>query len=966
MLGELSQTYNCILMCITESHLRKEIRDAEIAIDGYQLHRMDRREGRKKGGVAVYVRDSVAPYTRLLTSESNSEVEYIILYIDKWSTVVVTLYRPPGCLTENFIGVLETITSEVKRLGNPEPTVIINGDFNLPNANWDEPSIYGGTLADRLQANALFNLVDELILKQIVNSATRGRNILDLFFTNNEEIISNLRVEDTVMSDHRLLMIETTLENWPIKPTHSKDYSSFSTLNFFSENTNWASINNAIADVNWDQEFSDMSTTEMYCLMKSKLYHISSLFTPVRKQRKTNIPKDRKILMRKRTKLTKKIALGEDECRTRQQLANIEQKLVESHEAELITREEKAVAAISRNPKYFYHYARMKSKIRSKIGPLKHNGTLVSEPQQLSEALNIQYVSAFSRQNRQQTNETWQPTSQRITEFELRDIDFNKADIEQSISSIRRHASAGPDGIPAILLKQCMNTIAEPIYILWKASLDTGVIPPLLKEGLITPIYKGGDRTEPKNYRPVTLTSHVIKVFERTIVKKLNEYLEDNILYNDKQHGFRHGRSCLSQLLQHRMDVLQSLENETTAEVIYVDFAKAFDKVDHLILLQKLSHIGIRGKLLQWIRCFLDNRSQSVVVEGVSSDRKDVLSGVAQGSVIGPILFLIFISDIDTNMSHCNASSFADDTRLLSAVKNDDDRRLTQIDLEQIYEWAKNNNMMFNSSKFELLRYDHPNVEPSDDGYKTPEGINIQQCKHLRDLGVIMSDDGNFQQQIDNVVTKARQMIGWVLRTFKTRESTALLTLYKTLILPLIEYCCVLWNPSTTGQIRKLEAVQRTYTARMTGMQNMNYWQRLKHLKMYSLERRRERYIIIYIWKIINGLVPNLNNAHTIKTANRGRRGLMCIVPPISTRWTRLQTLREGSIAVLGPRLFNVIPQEVREYAGNLETCKKHLDEFLQTVVDQPPLPHYHQISEGNSVLQQLRMPDERWRTSAT
>ncbi|KAK4324726.1 hypothetical protein Pmani_004649 [Petrolisthes manimaculis] len=480
---------------------------------------------------------------------------------------------------------------------------------------------------------------------------------MDLFFTNNEDIISGVWTEDTTMSDHKLLIIETTLEYRPMMEINGSGSSSFSTMYFFSDNMDWTSMNNAIKIVNWNQELKDMTTIEMYDFIIEKLLFICSKFVPERKvhRRINNIPRDRKILMRKRTKLAEKILHKEDN-RIKEQLWNIEEKLAKSHEAERIKEEEKAVEAISHNPKYFYHYTKMKSNVRSKIGLLKHNGTLVSDPQQMTEAFNMQYVSAFSVRENNQINKELDPVITRTSDIESRDIDLSEIDIEQSISSIRPQASLGPDGVPAILLKQCMKTLSTPIYILWRVSLHTRVIPPILKEGFITPIYKGGDRTEPKNYPPVTLTSHVIKVFEKMVVSKLNEYLDIHTLHNAKQHGFRHGRSCLSQLLQHRMDMLHSLENDATVDVIYLDFLKAFDKDDHQILIQKLSHIGIRGKLLKWIKCFLENRNQAVVVEGV-------LSGVAQG---------------------------------------------------------------------------------------TPEGQIIEQYRHVKDLGVTLSDDGNFQQQIDN------------------------------------------------------------------------------------------------------------------------------------------------------------------------------------------------------------------------
>lgn len=340
----------------------------------------------------------------------------------------------------------------------------------------------------------------------------------------------------------------------------------------------------------------------------------------------------------------------------------------------------------------------------------------------------------------------------------LSDVVLNKENIQRSISAMSTYAASGLEQIPAIVFKKCLHTIWVPLIHLWRTSLDTRSIPSSLKQGKITPIYKG---------RPVALTSHIIKIFEITVTKQIHKYMEQNQLFNDTQHGFSTGRSCESQLLQHRFDIITTLENEATADVIYLDFAKGFDEVDHNVLLQKLEHIGNRGKLLNWIRCFFTNCNQSVVVEGVESDTLEVLSGVAQGSVIRLIMFLISIGDIDNNMTYCMASPFADDTRLLGSIKTD--YKYIQDDLDIMYNWAENNNMSFNSSKFEMIRYRHPKSDICNPHYTTPDGSVIHQNNQIRDFGVTMSENSDFSMQIDYAAKKSRQIIGWILRSFKSR-----------------------------------------------------------------------------------------------------------------------------------------------------------------------------------------------------
>ena len=209
---------------------------------------------------------------------------------------------------------------------------------------------------------------------------------------------------------------------------------------------------------------------------------------------------------------------------------------------------------------------------------------------------------------------------------------------------------------------------------LWQASLQTGDIASIFKQQSIVPIYKKDNKSSPANYRPVSLTSQLIKVFERVIRKQMINFVEENNLLSPDQHGFRSNRSCLSHLIQHIEDVLDDLEKGHNADVLYLDYSKAFDKVCHLTLLQKLSSYGIRGDLLDWIRSFLMGRTQSVIVDGVPSNPGPVRSGVPQGTVLGPLLFVLYINNLPDNVLHRRSKMFADDTKLhLKSVSNEED-----------------------------------------------------------------------------------------------------------------------------------------------------------------------------------------------------------------------------------------------------------------------------------------------------
>ena len=290
-------------------------------------------------------------------------------------------------------------------------------------------------------------------------------------------------------------------------------------------------------------------------------------------------------------------------------------------------------------------------------------------------------------------------------------------------------------------------------------------------------------------------------------------------------------------------------------DVCYLDFAKCFDKLDFNLILQRLEHLGIRGRVQQWIETFLKGRKQRVKVNGELGSETEVLSGVPQGTILGPLLFILFISPMPSIPEHSHISSYADDTKLVKGRNNQDVSKLQQ-DLEQIYQWVNQNNMALNGDKFRVITYgassDMDIITLSD-----PNAQSIDCVSSIRDLGVTLQSDGKITQQLHEKVTKGAQMCGWIFRTFKTREKSAMLTLYKSLVLPHLEYCSVIWAPSTVADLQKLERVQRLLTRNIKDLRSYSYWERLRILQLYSLERRNERYQIIYIFKCLHDLVPN-------------------------------------------------------------------------------------------------------------
>ena len=963
----MTEELNSMMLIVTETHLNSEISDAEVNMEGFLLYRADR-EGRKCGGVAIYLRKDIAKYTVKVTSGSDSYVEFLMIHIKKLNLVVAAVYSPPQVDRRKLFSAMDQIKLKYEEIGEPSPSLVICGDFNLPGIDWTNSSQgLSGHIRDYMQT-----LRDDLFLTQIILAPTRNDNILDLCFVNNEDWIMNTDIrEDKSLSDHNLIIIDTSLEfNNAISGVPFQQ-DSLDGLNFYNERTDWSAINEELCAINWQNVLLGKTVDQMYSIIMEKLLEICRKHVPrrINRNRKSLIPRDRKALFRrKRRILGRRLRNDSDRERQKLDLEELGREMKLSHEKELKNEEEKAVAAIKRNPKYFYKYVKSKTHTRSPVGPLKRGNELVTENKDMCELLNEQYISAFSTpkpdtQDHSENNNITEEQSPTLNCFEVVEEDFIEA-----IKSLQSNSSSGPDGVQAILLKKCGVPLSVPLCIMWKESLRTGRIPEVFKKGVITPLHKGGGRSVPKNYRPVTLTSHFIKLFEKIVVNRLSKFMSDNHLYNSNQHGFRSGRSCLSQLMDHYQQIVRILTEGSDVDVIYLDFAKAFDKVDHNILLLKLQKMGVNGSVLKWIKSFLANRKQTVRVDGSESSEADVISGVPQGSVLGPLLFIIYISDINLNLTNSRVSSFADDTRVFRKINSTEDSELLQRDIDKIYFWAESNNMKFNSNKFELIRYTRRTDDSVGFQYKASDASNITRKSQTRDLGVTMSDSGNFKEHVQQSAATGRGKVGFICRTFATRKREHLLPLYKAIALPALEYCSPLWCPSdknSLGLIRELENVQRSFTRKVEGLDTLDYWGRLKELKLYSLERRRERYCIIYIWKMMNDLVPNFEaeaDALRFVEHNYRENSMICNGPTRvrggSQKWS---TIMEDTLAVRGPKLFNSMPADLRKLgpyesdgSPSVKKFKAKLDAFLARIPDEPRVTGYRHAVVSNSLLHKI------------
>ena len=433
-------------------------------------------------------------------------------------------------------------------------------------------------------------------------------------------------------------------------------------------------------------------------------------------------------------------------------------------------------------------------------------------------------------------------------------VEISVDQVRKLLKCLNTSKTMGPDKLHARILRELADEIAEPLTHIFEASVLSGKVPDDWKHALISAIHKKGDRALPSNYRPISLTSQVCKILERIIRGSLIDHLEENRLICEEQHGFRRSRSCLTNLLETLEDWSRWDDDNHNFDVLFLDFQKAFDSVPHKRLVCKLHKLGIRGHLLNWIEDFLSERKQRVVVNGCESSWKSVTSGVPQGSVIGPLLFVCYINDLPSVIKASFCKIFADDTKIYDVVLPDVHTSQLQENVDALNSWSEENLLYFNAGKCSVMHFGKTN--PRKDYCLKDENIKVS--KSEKDLGVTIDDSLSFKEHVTKAIGKASQALGVIRRTFNYLNVDLFRDLYLTFIRPHLEYCVQVWSPYHRGEIDKLEKFQRRATKLVPSLTELPYEERLHRLGLTTLEERRVRGDQIEVYKILNGF-ENIN-----------------------------------------------------------------------------------------------------------
>jgi ribonuclease P/MRP protein subunit RPP40 len=493
----------------------------------------------------------------------------------------------------------------------------------------------------------------------------------------------------------------------------------------------------------------------------------------------------------------------------------------------------------------------------------------------MANIMNKYFISVLTRENLNNIPPT-RIDSQIHNNVHIEDIKLTRQSIINQIDKLHLHKAAGPDEVIPRVLKEVKENIVDSIYKIFSFSLSTGSVPDDWRRANVVPIHKKGDKSNYENYRPISLTSVIGKFLESIIAEQITKYLDDNKLIRETQHGFRRHRSCLTNLLEFFHSMLLEYDKNRAVDIIYLDFKKAFDKVPHGRLMRKVRDIGITGKLACWIEDWLSNREQRVVINGEASSWEKIVSGVPQGSVLGPLLFIIYINDIDDGLNS-KVGKFADDTKLGGGVHQIQGTTTIQGDLDRIVEWAEKWQMTFNVEKCKVMHMGNKNNKVE---YRIGND-KLLIVETEKDLGVWIKNDLKSTNQCIEVEKKCNRLLGYIKRQFEYKTKTIVTTLYKSLVRPHLEYAVQFWSPSLGKDIDRLERVQARATKLIPEIRNLTYEERLKKLGMITLKARRSKLDLIQTFKIVKGIDnvdiknyfslnnnPTRNNGYKLKAIN--------------------------------------------------------------------------------------------------
>ena len=896
----LSNPYD--VLCLSETWLDEHLSDNMVSVNGYKFERKDR--GSNGGGVGCYIKDKYT-YVRRFDLESD-EIELMWLEIKQVNTkslFVGVTYRKPS-QHNSFFDILE---GEIERVMSISNNVILLGDFNC------------NMLTENVLSRKLNELCISLQMRQIIEQPTRtnpySSTLIDLILTSNTEVIVQSGVQPIGFSDHSLVYLVMKGNCRLLKPKISKirSFRAFDADNFKKD----------LSEVDWEKIFSeDVHVNEHWNIFKEIFTNLSDKHAPfisVRRKRQgapwiTNesitLARDRDY--HKKKFHSTKLQYHWDKFKFfRNKVNNLNKSLKQAYYKKEFS---ECGNDIKKNWKILKDI--LPSKKKAMDMKLVIDDDIITDNVQIADTLNEAFNNISNQLNNGSVPDAaninaMNTLPENKTEFKFKDISLEF--VKKELDTINCKKAIGIDGLHPKLLQMAADYIAAPLTYMFNRSLKSSQIPQDFKRARITPIHKGGT-FEISNFRPISILPILSKILEKAVHIQLYDYLNNHNLLSQQQSGFRPLHSTATSVT-HIVDFL--LENMNSGKLtggIFLDLKKAFDVIPLNLILAKLKYYGIRNNEYEWFMSYLLGRKHCVSVQGYTSDYLTVQSGVPQGSILGPLIFCLFINDICMLNLHSNTvlSLYADDTAIFN---NDYTLSKVQVNLQSDFDlvvrWLEINCMYIHPGKTKVIAFGPKCKLRNKTLCVKYNNVGLEQVHYIKYLGIIIDSQLLWSKHIESICSKVSRSIGCIRRIRHLISYEVLINLYYALILPYLNYCCTAWGGCSKTNISKLQKLQNKYARLVLNADRFtSKCFLLTTLNWLSVEQIIKYQYCILTYKALNNLAPTY-----IQSMFKIRSFYYCtrysLDSPLTVPHPRTD-FKKRSFSYIGSSLFNKLSNSVQ------------------------------------------------------